>query len=215
MIDAARRPAARPSGRPVLGGPTARGGRRRPRDRAPRRPGRVRGHAGRTLPRLIGQQLMVAMDGTDAERRRSSPGSPRGEIGGRDPLRPEPDDEERPRRADGQLQRAATAAGQPRLLIAVDQEGGTIKRIPWAPPTLSPPQMGALASTPIARAQGLATGHGPEGARHQHRPRPDRRRPGRRPHRSCTGSAGRGRSAASHGPRPSPTPSPRASRPAA
>jgi len=57
-----------------------------------------------------------------------------------------------------QLHHAATAAGQPRLLIAVDQEGGAIKRIPWAPPTLSPPQMGALASTPIARAQGLATG---------------------------------------------------------
>jgi beta-N-acetylhexosaminidase len=57
-----------------------------------------------------------------------------------------------------QLHRAAADAGQPRLLIAVDQEGGTIKRIPWAPPTLSPPQMGALASTPIARAQGLATG---------------------------------------------------------
>jgi beta-N-acetylhexosaminidase len=53
-----------------------------------------------------------------------------------------------------QLHHAATAAGQPRLLIAVDQEGGAIKRIPWAPPTLSPPQMGALASTPIARAQG-------------------------------------------------------------
>ena len=56
------------------------------------------------------------------------------------------------------LQAAAAAGGQPPLLIATDQEGGTIKRFPWAPPTLSPPQMGALASTSAARNQGLATG---------------------------------------------------------
>jgi beta-N-acetylhexosaminidase len=58
----------------------------------------------------------------------------------------------------GQLHAAATGAGQPRLLIAVDQEGGAIKRIPWAPPTLSPPQMGALGSTTTARSQGQLTG---------------------------------------------------------
>ena len=55
--------------------------------------------------------------------------------------------------------RAAAAAGdQPRLLIAVDQEGGPIKRIPWAPPTLSPTQMGASGSTSVARTQGADTG---------------------------------------------------------
>ena len=32
------------------------------------------------------------------------------------------------------LRGAAVAGGQPPLLIAVDQEGGAIKRIPWAPP---------------------------------------------------------------------------------
>ena len=58
----------------------------------------------------------------------------------------------------GQLHAAATAGGRPPLLIAVDQEGGSVKRIPWAPPTLSPPQMGALASTSVARSQGAATG---------------------------------------------------------
>jgi len=52
------------------------------------------------------------------------------------------------------LQQAAAAGGQPRLLIAVDQEGGEVKRLPGAP-SLAPDQM----ETPlIARAQGLATG---------------------------------------------------------
>ena len=57
-----------------------------------------------------------------------------------------------------QLHDAAVKAGRPRLLIMVDQEGGSIKRIPWAPPTLSPPQMGALGSTATARSQGTQTG---------------------------------------------------------
>jgi beta-N-acetylhexosaminidase len=56
------------------------------------------------------------------------------------------------------LRDEAVAGGQPPLLIAVDQEGGSIKRIPWAPPTLSPPQMGADGRASTARAQGAATG---------------------------------------------------------
>ena len=56
------------------------------------------------------------------------------------------------------LQAAAKAGGQPPLLIATDQEGGSVKRIPWAPPTLSAPQMGVLDSTSVARSQGASTG---------------------------------------------------------
>ena len=33
-----------------------------------------------------------------------------------------------------------------------------MKRLDWAPPTLSPPQMGATGSAAIAAAQGKATG---------------------------------------------------------
>ena len=53
------------------------------------------------------------------------------------------------------LHAAATAGGQPPLLIAVDQEGGPVKRIPWAPPTLSPPQMGGSprSRSPARRAR--------------------------------------------------------------
>jgi len=56
------------------------------------------------------------------------------------------------------LQRAADAGGRPPLLIAVDQEGGAVKQVPWAPPTLSAPAMGAGRSPADALAQGTATG---------------------------------------------------------
>jgi len=59
---------------------------------------------------------------------------------------------------DATLQAAAEAGGRPPLLIATDQEGGTVKRIPWAPPTLSPPQMGSIGLASTARQQGVATG---------------------------------------------------------
>jgi beta-N-acetylhexosaminidase len=53
------------------------------------------------------------------------------------------------------LQQAAEAGGQPPLLVAIDQEGGIVKRLAGAP-TLAPAQMRTAA---IARAQGLATAH--------------------------------------------------------
>jgi beta-N-acetylhexosaminidase len=62
------------------------------------------------------------------------------------------------RRLTSSLQAAARAGGRPPLLISTDQEGGSVKRVPWAPPTLSPPQMGQQDSTTVAREQGIATG---------------------------------------------------------
>jgi beta-N-acetylhexosaminidase len=110
-----------------------------------------------TLQRLVGQRLIVAMDGTTPSpsllARIAS-----GEVGGVVLFGRNLTTKSALVALTSQLHRAAADAGQPRFLIAVDQEGGTIKRIPWAPPTLSPPQMGALASTPIAQAHGLATG---------------------------------------------------------
>ena len=52
------------------------------------------------------------------------------------------------------LQRAAVAGGNPRLLIATDQEGGEVKRIQSGPPTVAPPRM----TTSVAERQGLLTG---------------------------------------------------------
>jgi beta-N-acetylhexosaminidase len=58
----------------------------------------------------------------------------------------------------GTLQRAAADAGRPPLLIAVDQEGGPVRQLPWAPPTMSPVQMGADGSASEALHQGRLTG---------------------------------------------------------
>lgn len=52
-----------------------------------------------------------------------------------------------------QLQKAACVRGEP-LLIAVDQEGGIVKRLAWAPPTEAPADM---TDTTDAHAQGAAT----------------------------------------------------------
>ncbi len=56
------------------------------------------------------------------------------------------------------LQAAARAGGRMPLLISTDQEGGTVKRVAWAPPTMSPPQMGQMGLASVARQQGAATG---------------------------------------------------------
>jgi beta-N-acetylhexosaminidase len=57
-------------------------------------------------------------------------------------------------RAIDSLQRAARAGGNPPLLIAVDQEGGEVKRLRSLPPSRAPAQMTAA----TAGAEGAATG---------------------------------------------------------
>ena len=109
-----------------------------------------------TLAQLIGQKLVVRMDG-------ATPSADllgrirRGEVGGVILFGPNVTTPTALTALTSQLRAAAASGGQPRLLIAVDQEGGPIKRIPWAPPTLSAPQMGRLGSASIARAQGAST----------------------------------------------------------
>jgi beta-N-acetylhexosaminidase len=51
------------------------------------------------------------------------------------------------------LQQAACTHGEP-LLVAVDQEGGSVRRLPWAPPTVAPAELGSAAN---ARRQAIAT----------------------------------------------------------
>ena len=110
-----------------------------------------------TIPQLIGQKLVVRMDGT-------TPSADllgrirRGEIGGVILFSPNITTPVALTALVAKLQAAATAGGQRKLLIAVDQEGGSVRRIPWAPPTLSARQMGGSDDTTKARDQGLATG---------------------------------------------------------
>jgi beta-N-acetylhexosaminidase len=112
---------------------------------------------GPTLAQMIGQKLMVRMSGT-------TPTAgllgriQRGEVGGVILFGSNIVSRTQVIALTTKLRAAAKAGGQPPLLIAVDQEGGSIKRIPWAPPTLSPPQMGRLGSAAVARDQGAQTG---------------------------------------------------------
>lgn len=106
-----------------------------------------------TLTQLVGQRIMVRMQG-------STPSASflgrikRGEIGGVALF------SDNYRSADGarklivKLRAAARAGGQLPLLIAIDQEGGKVKRLP-GPPTRAPSKMGRIST---ARAQGFATG---------------------------------------------------------
>lgn len=55
-------------------------------------------------------------------------------------------------RVTSELQRAACTRSEP-LLVAVDQEGGIVRRLPWAPPTEAPAEM---SSPSVAHAQAAA-----------------------------------------------------------
>jgi beta-N-acetylhexosaminidase len=110
-----------------------------------------------TIAQLIGQKLVVAMAGTSPSagllaRIRA------GQVGGVILFGSNVTSATQLVALTGQLRGAAAAGGQPPLLVTTDQEGGSIKRLPWAPPTLSPPQMGALGSATTARSQGARTG---------------------------------------------------------
>jgi beta-N-acetylhexosaminidase len=112
--------------------------------------------SGPSYAQLIGQKLVVRMDGV-------TPSSSllgrirRGEVGGVVLFGPNITTRTALISLTRKLRAAAAAGSQPPLLIAVDQEGGSVKRIPWAPPTLSPPQMGRIDLASVARAQGAST----------------------------------------------------------
>jgi beta-N-acetylhexosaminidase len=106
-----------------------------------------------TLGHLIGQKLVVRMDGTTPSR--SLLARARfGQIGGVIIHGFNFDSAAGLRRVTRELQQAAADGGQPPLLIGVDQEGPSAKAVAWIPPTLSPRQMDARA----ALAQGRSTG---------------------------------------------------------
>jgi beta-N-acetylhexosaminidase len=110
-----------------------------------------------TLRQLIGQKLVVSMQGTTPSAsliRRAH----RGTIGGVLIHGTNFSSAAQLRAIANRLQKAAAAGGQPPLLIAVDQEGGPVKTISWIPPTISPRRMGELDSTRVAHRQGRRTG---------------------------------------------------------
>jgi len=105
---------------------------------------------------LVGQRLVVAIKGTRANsqilaRIRA------GQIGGVVLFGGNVSSRSQLASLAASLQAAARAGGQPPLIIAADQEGGEVKRLPWAPPNLSAQ---ALGTHPASRSQssGAAAG---------------------------------------------------------
>lgn len=109
-----------------------------------------------SLVKLLGQRIMVAMQGTEPDAQLLN-GVRAGNIGAVILYDPNFVTIAQLTSVDQQLQQAAKAGGNPPLLIAIDQEGGGVKRLP-GPPTLSPGQMAATHKPSVARAQGIATG---------------------------------------------------------
>jgi beta-N-acetylhexosaminidase len=107
--------------------------------------------------KLLGQRIMVALPGTTA-----SPGLLRriraGQVGSVVLYARNIVSDQQVRALTGALQATARAGGNPPLLIAIDQEGGEVKRFASGPPTLSPPQIAASGSTKVAFNQGWLTG---------------------------------------------------------
>jgi beta-N-acetylhexosaminidase len=109
-----------------------------------------------TLAQMIGQKLVVSMDGTTPSASLLARAR-RGTIGGVLIHGYNFSSAARLREITRKLRQAAADGGQPKLLIAVDQEGGEVKTIRWIPPTLSPPEMGRIGSRDTARNQGRRT----------------------------------------------------------
>ncbi len=109
-----------------------------------------------TLREFVGQRFVVAMHGT-------SP-SPalltrvrRGEIGGVILFGANVVSPVQLRHLTSTLQQAAREARRPSLLIATDQEGGQVRRLPWAGPLPSTAELGQLGTSRI-RAEATASG---------------------------------------------------------
>jgi beta-N-acetylhexosaminidase len=102
-----------------------------------------------TRAAMVGQRMLVSFTGTTASpsllaRVRA------GQIGGVILFSGNIRDATQLTHLTAQLQAAARAGGRPRLLIAADQEGGLVKRLPWAPPRVSAEQLGSGTPSHVA-----------------------------------------------------------------
>src|SRR4051812_12070338 len=106
------------------------------------------------LSKLVGQTIMTGFHGTHPSagllaRIRA------GQVGGVILFRPNIAGEGAARTLIARLQAAARAGGNPKLLVAVDQEGGSVRRFVEGPPDESQPQIETIAE---ARSEGAAAG---------------------------------------------------------
>jgi beta-N-acetylhexosaminidase len=106
------------------------------------------------LKRLVGQTVVGTLDqnGVDAKLTRRVR---KGQVGG---LIVEQRDQAIVQQDIATLQEAASAGGNPPLLVMVDQEGGDVKDLPNGPPELSPRELGQTGDADAARGEGEQTG---------------------------------------------------------
>jgi beta-N-acetylhexosaminidase len=105
--------------------------------------------------RLVGQMLIVRMEATATEGLRERVAD--GEIGGVILFPPDGADPAALGEQVEALRRRAEGSGAPAPIVAIDQEGGDVKRLPGLPPERSPAQI-ATDGERAARAEGVATG---------------------------------------------------------
>jgi beta-N-acetylhexosaminidase len=101
-----------------------------------------------TVAQMVGQRMLVAFHGTTPDQAllaRIKAGQIGGVILSSGNIR----DATQLTRLTGQLQAAARAGGRPLLLIAADQEGGLVRRVPWAPPQASAEELGKTTTTHV------------------------------------------------------------------
>ncbi len=108
------------------------------------------------VKRLVGQRLMVHMAGTATPQLLRA--AREGSIGGVIAFPPTSQNPKLLAKQISKLQKAAHAGHNPSLLVAIDQEGGLIKRLPAGPPTRSPRQIAASGSAGQSRSEGRKTG---------------------------------------------------------
>ena len=110
-----------------------------------------------SLEQVIGQKLIVRMEGRTPSKTLLARAR-KGEIGGVVLFRFNVRGEKQLAAATRALQDAAREGGQPPLLVMVDQEGGGVRRLPWAQPVASATRMGRDMDADEVRSIGAATG---------------------------------------------------------
>ena len=105
-----------------------------------------------SLRRAVGQKIITRMTGVRPSRlllQRIY----RGQVGGVIVFAHNATSPAQMTRSVAALQESASRAGNPRLLIAVDQEGGSVRRLHWAPPDASAADLGADAASAFAQGE--------------------------------------------------------------
>lgn len=106
------------------------------------------------LKRLVGQEIVAKLSGKGPDQALLA-AARKGQIGAVISFQSDP----QKLKADvAQLQAAAKAGGNPALLVMVDQEGGSVKRLKDGPPTIPPADLGKSGDEDQAKDQGQQTG---------------------------------------------------------